>query len=402
MARTPAAGPVYRLHRPSGRAVCTVRLPNGTRKDLYLGPYDTAAARAEYGRVAAVVAANGGVYPAGTPDLTVNEALARYGKFVAGYYRDPNGRPTGSADDIRITLGYLRRLFGPTPLAEFNIPQHKAVRAGMIEDGRVRTQVNKRCSQVRQFVKWCVEEQLVPPSVLDGLRAVRPLAPGRSGVKEGTPVGPADPAAVEKALEFMPPVVLAVVRLLRLTGARPSEILTLRPCDLDRSSGTWVYRPARHKSSWRLKERAIYFGPDARAVLSPWLLGCASDQFVFSPKRSEARRNRDRSSARITPLYPSHQARNEKKRVGTNRKRPPADVYDAKALAKAVRRACRRAQVPSFSPYQLRHLKAVELRERYGLEVVRAVLGHSFKAMSDHYSQAADAVLASRAAAEVG
>jgi integrase len=58
--------------------------------------------------------------------------------------------------------------------------------------------------------------------------------------------------------------------------------------------------------------------------------------------------------------------------------------------------------VAPFTPYQLRHLKAVELRERYGLEYVRAVLGHSFQAMSDHYSKAADATLASRAAAEAG
>src|SRR5262245_32275140 len=112
MARTPAAGPVYRLHRPSGRAVCTVRLPDGTRKDLYLGAYDTAEARAEFGRGAAVVAANGGNYPADRCELTVNEALVRYGKFIDGYYRDPDGRQTGSADDIRVSLGYLRRLFG--------------------------------------------------------------------------------------------------------------------------------------------------------------------------------------------------------------------------------------------------------------------------------------------------
>jgi hypothetical protein len=58
--------------------------------------------------------------------------------------------------------------------------------------------------------------------------------------------------------------------------------------------------------------------------------------------------------------------------------------------------------VTPWTPYQLRHLRAVELRERYGLETVRAVLGQSFMAMSDHYSKAADATLAGRAAAEIG
>ena len=54
-----------------------------------------------------------------------------------------------------------------------------------------------------------------------------------------------------------------------------------------------------------------------------------------------------------------------------------------------------------WHPNQLRHLVAVELRERFGLEVVRATLGHSFEAMSDHHSKAADSILASKAALEV-
>jgi integrase len=55
-----------------------------------------------------------------------------------------------------------------------------------------------------------------------------------------------------------------------------------------------------------------------------------------------------------------------------------------------------------FSAYSLRHLRATELREQFGLEVVRAVLGHSFGSMSDHYAQRADAILASKAAAAAG
>jgi hypothetical protein len=50
----------------------------------------------------------------------------------------------------------------------------------------------------------------------------------------------------------------------------------------------------------------------------------------------------------------------------------------------------------------LRHLNAAELRARFGLETVRAVLGHSFAQMSDHYSKAADAGLAIHAATEAG
>jgi integrase len=92
--------------------------------------------------------------------------------------------------------------------------------------------------------------------------------------------------------------------------------------------------------------------------------------------------------------------RNAEKRARS--KRRLAQRYDRQSVARAISRACRKAKVAPFSAYQLRHLRAVELRERYGLETVRAVLGHSFKAMSDHYSQAADAELAGRAMAAAG
>lgn len=94
--------------------------------------------------------------------------------------------------------------------------------------------------------------------------------------------------------------------------------------------------------------------------------------------------------------------RNETKRVGAKRKRPPADRYDFTAIDRAVARACEKAGVAHYSPYCLRHLKAVELRERYGLESVRAVLGQSSMAIAEHYAKRADEVIATRAAAEVG
>ncbi|HET6576314.1 MAG TPA: site-specific integrase [Fimbriiglobus sp.] len=401
MPRTPNAVPVYRRHKPTNQAVCTIRLSGGGSKQLYLGRYKSAASRAEYERVVALVVANGGVYPAAGQDVTVNEALLAFVRFAERHYRDQDGKPTGTADDLKLTLGYVRRLFGRTLLSDFGIPQLKTVRDAMVRDGRVRTQVNKRVSQVRQFVRWCVEEQLVSPSVLEGLRAVRPLAPGRSGAKEGKPVAPADPSAIEKVLPLLSPAVRAIVALLRLTGARPGEVCRLRPGDLDRTKpDLWRYAVARHKGTWRGKARTVYLGPEAIRVLTPWLDGCGPEEFVFTPARSEAARSAERAAARVTKRWPSHMRRNDEKRARSRRKLAPR--YDRQSVARAISRACRKAKVTPFSAYQLRHLRAVELRERYGLETVRAVLGHSFKAMSDHYSQAADAELAGRAMAAAG
>jgi len=401
MPRVPNTVPTYRLHAASGQAVCTVRLANGSRKDLYLGVHGTAASQAEHQRIIALVVTNGGVYPTGSIDLTINEALVRYGRFVDSYYIGPNGEPTGTGADIKVTLGYLRRLFGPTPLVEFGPPQLKSVRQAMVDDDRVREQVNKRTSQLRQFFRWCVEEQLAPPTILLGLQAVRPLGCGRSGVKEGEPRQPADPIAVKKAMPFMSPAVQAIVQLLWLSGARPSEILLMKWDELDRSGEIWVLRPKHHKTSWRGKSRTIFFGPEAQAVLLPWLDYAVPGTYVFSPKLSEHLRSKKRAEERQTKKWPSHLARNIAKRA-RRRERPPTDCYDRHSLGQAIRRACKSAGVARFCAYSLRHLRAVELRKQYGLETVRAVLGHSFKAMADHYSKAGDAALASRAAGETG
>ena len=45
--------PSYRLHKPSGQAVVTLRTAEGGRRDVYLGVYNSPESRAEYGRLIA-------------------------------------------------------------------------------------------------------------------------------------------------------------------------------------------------------------------------------------------------------------------------------------------------------------------------------------------------------------
>jgi len=45
-------------------------------------------------------------------------------------------------------------------LADFGPVRLKTVRQVLIDEGRVRKQVNKHVSQIRQFFKWAVENEL--------------------------------------------------------------------------------------------------------------------------------------------------------------------------------------------------------------------------------------------------
>lgn len=96
--------------------------------------------------------------------------------------------------------------------------------------------------------------------------------------------------------------VRAMVRLQLLTGARPSQILEMRPVEIDRSGKVWIYRPAAHKNSWRGSDRSIYLGPQAQAIVLDALRPGFQERFLFSPAVAELRRRDRMRAARLTPL----------------------------------------------------------------------------------------------------
>jgi integrase len=146
----------------------------------------------------------------------------------------------------------------------------------------------------------------------------------------------------------------------------------------------------------------ILLGRRGQEVLAPWLLKAGSpDAYVFSPARAEAERNAARSENRVTPRWPSHLKRNERKRAGVRRRRP-GDRYTTRSVRQAIERACEKAGVPAFRPHQVRHLAGTEVRAELGPEVARAVLGHSLVAMTEHYSREVDRKLAMKAIEKFG
>ncbi len=112
--------------------------------------------------------------------------------------------------------------------------------------------------------------------------ALRSIAQGRGGVREGKPIEQIDLATIDATLGELTPIVADMVRLQLVSGARPGEIYSLPPGQLDRSGEVWLYRPAQHKTRYRGKERVVCFGPQAQTILTKYLLR-ADDQPCFSP-----------------------------------------------------------------------------------------------------------------------
>jgi integrase len=400
--------PSYRLHKSSGQAVVTLRSPDGRRKDVMLGRFDSPESKAEYARIIAEWQTSGGA-AAGRDagpgqSLTVNEMLLAYLRHVDRYYVHPDGTPTGEGVCIRSSLKPVRTLYGHTPAMEFGPLALKAVRRSMIDADLARTVVNARVNRVRRAFKWAASEELIPFTAYQSLTTVRGLGAGRGEARETEPVKPVDPAEVERILPFLPPAPAAMVRLQMLTGMRPGEIVRLKRSDVDRSGPVWTYTPKAHKTAYRGRTRTVFMGPKAQAVLAPWLAK-AGDGPVFSPERERDERYARLRAARRTKVQPSQASR---KRPGAVRL--PADRYTVGSYGRAVVRAVEKANqsagpdvtpVPPWRPNRIRHTFGTNIRRRFGLEAAQVLLGHARADVTQVYAER-DTTLAERVAAEAG
>jgi hypothetical protein len=434
--------PSYRLHKSSGQGCSSITLPGGKRITKYFGLYGSKESKAAWRQWCAeldgATSASAGpiATPAGTQrtTLALDDVLLAYLEYADGYYRRPDGTKTSEVKSIEMALRAIPREHAADTATAFGKRRLYEVQELMVKAGLCRGVINQRIGIIKRAMTWANDREMIPDELHGQLLAVKNLKQGRA--REAEPRVPVDPAVVTATLPHLPPMLAAAITVMRWTAARPSEILHMRPCELDRSRDIWFLAPAMHKTLHKGKARAICIGPQAQTALAPWLAKCpGQDAYIFSPARAEAERNAERSALRVVPLYPSHEKRNRLKR----KRRParqPGEVYDHAALNTAVRRACDRAfplppelaqrddenrktwltrltaderlavkawrKAHRWTPYQLRHLRATEIRAEHTDDAARAILGHSQLGMTLHYSRQADAAIAARVAKASG
>jgi hypothetical protein len=81
-----------------------------------------------------------------------------------------------------------------------------------------------------------------------------------------------------------------MIELQLLTGTRSGEVTAMRPVDLNTTGKLWRYTPRQHKTAYLGHARDVYLGPNAQAVLAPFLAGRAFEADLFSPVEAEAER----------------------------------------------------------------------------------------------------------------
>ena len=177
---------------------------------------------------------------------------------------------------------------------------------------------------------------------------------------------------------------------------RPGEVVGLRTRDIDFSDKIWKFRPPSHKTQHHQKDRVIYFGPQAQEVLNPWLKPSEPDTYLFSPAEAEKIRHQRMRANRRSRVQPSQLSR-----AKSNPRLKPGDSYTVVTYRRAITYACKKAGIKPWHPNQLRHLAATNLRREFGIEIARAVLGHSSVDMTEVYAEM-DATKARDAMAKSG
>jgi integrase len=417
--------PAYRLHKASGQAIVSIR-----GRMFYLGEYNSPKSRSEYGRLIAEWIASGYEPPSRPSEvpstlMTCSEMLARYWVYVEEYYVK-DGEPTSEVDSIRQALKPVRRLYDHTAAKDFGPLALRAVRDEMIKQGWARSYINRQINRVKRAFRWAASHQLLNQSVYASLCTVEGLRRGRTDARETAKIAPVPDAVIDATLQHLSPTVAAMVAIQRRTGARPQEIVFMRASSIDTSDPEcWIYRPGRHKTSHLDRERTIYIGPQAQAILKPYL-DAGKTGYVFSPQQSEAARNAQKRESRKTPRWPSHMVRQAKLRT-THPKRAARERYDVASYRRAIRRACDKAfphpelgrlpvkalsdeqkvklrawqKAHRWHPHQLRHSAATSVRKTHGIEAAQVHLGHSEAATTEIYAER-DMALARRVAIETG
>lgn len=351
--------PKYSHHKSSNRA--RVRI-NG--KDHFLGRWQSTESKRRYRELIAEWRAGQNAKTSGLrPDLTVGQLSELYlTEHVDQHYRK-NGEPTLEVHCIKGALAVLLESHADTNAADFGLLSLESVRSQMIARDWVRTSININIGRIRRMFKWAASMQLIHVNVYQALETLSGLQKGRCSARESDPILPVPSSCVEAVKLLVSPTVAALIDLQLACGCRPGEAIGMRAIDLSMSGDVWEFRPAEHKTEHHGRQRIIYLGPKAQAIIRPWLTTDSQAPLFQTPVRG--------------------------------------CKYRVDSYRRSIARACRKAGVPVWSPNQLRHNSGTEIRRQHGLEAAQVILGRSKGDVTQVYAER-DATLAREIMRKIG
>jgi integrase len=353
--------PSYRLHKPSGRAFVEI---DGKRH--YLGKHELPETVQAYHRLIAEWIAGGYRLPVPKEEITVLEVADAYSTYAEGCYVGRSGKLSEENSRIKLALTPVVALYGDIPAVQFGPIALRTVRQVWIDRNISISTINGYASTIKRMFKWATSHEMLPVEVHQALATLPGLRRGRGQGKDLQPRQIVLLENVEATVKRLPSTLRAVIYLLLYTAARPTELLRLKRSDIDTNGDVWTAIIREHKTMDKGKQRRLFFGPRAQAVLRPFLLR-PDDDYMFSPKEAEAERHAKCKAHRRPNQKPAPKKTSRVVRC----------FYDHDGLNRAIDRVCKKYDIPKWTPYQLRHLAATTIEATADLETASAILGHS-------------------------
>lgn len=244
---------------------------------------------------------------------------------------------------------------GPRTLIQYQQYMSKEeYKIGRIQRRYKRVTINKAVQDIKEFVKWCCKFEYLPAEHHLKLEAVGNLEIGEYSVEESTPVPPVPFDIILQTLPYLNIPIRVMVQVQYYCGMRPGEVCKLNWNEIDKTVDPeiWLYIPVDHKTKHRNWKLMKAIPPIAQELL-------LSDErftrgeYVFDP-RIDGRRNKKNGK----PHY-------------------SVEGYSG-AIIRGVKKANKEGkQIEPWTPNQIRHTIATDIRERFGMEHSNDYLGHA-------------------------
>jgi integrase len=292
---------------------------------------------------------------------------------------------------IKPYMDWPAKEFGPDELLDVQraMIEHRYV-SGKKEKRYTRRGINDNINWIRRVWKWAMGRCMVTAEQVQGFEEVKGLRIGTSKAPDNVRRKRVTEEEIEKVLNCLGSVVADMLRVIWYTGMRPNEVCTMRPYDIIRDDEEcWLYIPGRdhspvgkHKTMRFERAKVIPLTTEVQAIFKKRITDFDSKDYVFSPKDTVAELIARKSQNRKTPLSCGN-------RPGTNRNEhpmiKPRDCYDHATLRRACQRACKKAGVEIFVPYDLRRTMATRTRATLGKEATKVLLGHTKTSTTEIY-----------------
>jgi integrase len=338
--------PKYCHHKQANQAYVTLPLGKGKRQMVYLGIYNSRESIEKYDKVVGEWLA--------TKQVPMQDNGPTVASVAERYKSEQRPKVTESKRyHLDAAISILVELFPSRPALEFDSLQMNRLRSELIDRGYSRKYANDILVIVKRCFKWSMQRDYITTDQHVKIQSIDSVSSSEAPTRI---VEPANDDDVNATLPLLSRDFQDTIAFLRATGCRPGEARLMQVGDIDREN--WLLHRDKHKTSHKGKSRVIPIPSIVQPMLLKRLLR-PDDAYVFGADDGD---------------------------------RP----YEKRSLGRAIDHAIKRLNVERqkadeppmehWHPYRLRHARATEVREQYGVEVAQVILGHSRISMTEHYA----------------